>query len=231
MLTISINEPELKEIKLFRMALSETSIEQRKHGIICVKLGVEASRLDSLFSERGTGWTSDPKNAEFVQWIAESSALRHEAAYEISEMNRCYEDKNNVKLNIAEHIGELIWLSIQDKKFEGVQTGRGIVQQVRDDAKESGVSGARDRDTLREIWGTYRGVVHLGRAIDFCKNYPEQKCNVLHLAELFRKGLSENCPKGTSQPYVSPDDQISFVYSSKLSGPRFRGRGLPFNVD
>ncbi|WIY24193.1 hypothetical protein [Parasedimentitalea psychrophila] len=196
-----------------------------------VKHDVVAWQIDMLSGEHGTCWTSDPNNAEFVQWVAKSSAQRHEASFEFLQTTRRYEDKNNDKLNIAEHFGELIWLSIQDKNFEGVQTDRGILQQVRDDAKESGVRGARDRDTLREIWGTYRGVVHLGRAIDLCENYSGQKWDVLDLAELFRKGLSENYPKGTSQPYVSPDDQISFVYLSKLSGPRFRDPGLPFYVD
>ncbi|NRB17768.1 MAG: hypothetical protein HRU33_09440 [Rhodobacteraceae bacterium] len=231
MLTISINEREIDFIELIRLALSEGSIEERVQAIKNVKQDVVAWRINMLSGEHGTCWASDPNNAEFVQWVAKSSAERHEASFEFLLTTRRYEDKNNHKLNIAEHIGELIWLSIQDEKFEGVQTDRGILQQVRDDAKESGVRGARDRDTLRKIWNTYRGVVHLGRAIDFCENYPEQKWDVLHLAELFRKGLSENCPKGTSKPYVSPDDQISFVYSSKLSGPRFRDRGLPFNVE
>jgi hypothetical protein len=92
------------------------------------------------------------------------------------------------------------------------------------------VSGARDKDTLRKIWNSYRGVVHLGIAIDYCENHPAQNLHVFHLAELFRKTLSENCPKGTSKPYVDPGEQISFLYISTLSGPRFRNRGLPFGV-
>ena len=124
----------------------------------------------------------------------------------------------------------LIWMSVQDKKFEGVHTSRGILQQVRDDAKFSAVGGAKDVDTLRNIWKMYRSVVHLGMAIDYCLDNPSQKMDVLELAELFRLGLSQNCPKGTSIPYIDPAVQISFVYLSRLWGPRFGNRGLPYYV-
>lgn len=230
MLTMPINQPELFSIEIFRIALSEATLELRKKAILSVKNDVLASRIEKLNDTYGSGWMTKPENAEFVQWIASSSVQRHQAAYELMEISRRYDDKNERKLNIAEHIGKLIWDTIQDGKFEGVQTDNGVLQQVRDEARAAKVSGARDKDTVRKIWNSYRGVVHLGMAIDYCEKNSNQNLNVLHLAELFRKKLSENCPKGTSKPYVDPSKQISFLYISMLTGPRFRDRGLPFGI-
>ncbi len=230
MLTITINEPELNFVELIRLALSEETTEQKERAIKNVKHEAVAARLDLLAAEGGSSWATDPDNAHFVQWTIRTSAERREAAYEFSKTARRYEERNERRLNIAEHIGKLIWLSILDRKFEGVQTEIGILQQVSDDAKSHAVSGARDIDTLRKAWATYRGVVHLGMALDFCEENPNQKMNLLHIAERYRQGLSQNCPKGTSKPYVSPAEQISFVYLSRLKGLRFRDRGLPYDI-
>lgn len=230
MLTITINEPELKFVELIRLALSEETKDQREWAIKNVKHEAVAARLDLLAAEGGSSWATDPDNAHFVQWMIGTSAERREAAYEFSQTERRYEERNERRLNIAEHIGKLIWLSILDGKFEGVQTEIGILQQVRDDAKSHAVSGARDIDTLRKVWATYKGVVHLGMALDFCEEHPMPQANLLHVAEQYRQGLSQNCPKGTSKPYVSSEEQISFVYLSSLKGPRFRDRGLPYDV-
>tara|TARA_R110002020_G_scaffold132643_6_gene296190 strand:- start:4434 stop:5129 length:696 start_codon:yes stop_codon:yes gene_type:complete len=230
MLKISINEPELKFVELIRLALSEETKEQRERAIKNVKHEAVAARLDLLAEEGDSNWATDPDNANFVQWTIRTSAERREAAYEFSQTTRRYEERNERRLNIAEHIGKLIWLSILDRKFEGVQTEIGILQQVRDDAKSHAVSGARDIDTLRKVWATYRGVVHLGMALDFCEEHPMPQANLLHVAEQYRLELSQHCPKGTSRPYVSSEEQISFVYLSSLKGPRFRDRGLPYEV-
>lgn len=230
MLTVSINEPELLSIELIRVALSEPEAELRKKAIANAKHEVVAFRLDSLSKELGTGWMSEPQDAEFVQWIARTSSARHEASYEFSQIFQRYEEQYERKLNVAEHIGKLIWLSIQDEKFEGVQTDEGILKQVREQALEGGISGAKDLDVLRKIWRTYRGVVHLGMAIDYCEDCADPKPHVLHVAENYRRCLSQFCPKGTKKPYVSEDDQIKFLYLSITSGPRFRNRGLPFDV-
>lgn len=230
MLRITINEPELNYIELIRLALSEETKEQRERAIKNVKHEAVAARLDLLAEEGGSSWATDPDNASFVQWTIRTSAERREAAYEFSETSRRYDEKNWRRLNIAEHIGKLIVLSILEKKFEGVQTEIGILQQVRNDAKSHAVSGARDIDTLRRVWAHYKGVVHLGMALDFCEEHPMPQANLLHLAEQYRQELSHNCPKGTSKPYVSSEEQISFVYLSSLKGPRFRDRGLPYAV-
>jgi|GEM_PF-2532260 len=230
MRTITINEPELNFVELIRLVLSEETNELRLRAVRNVKHEAVAARLDLLAGEGGSSWATDPDNANFVQWTIRTSAERREAAYEVSQTARRYEERNERRLNIAEHIGKLIWLSILDRKFEGVQTEIGILQQVRDDAKSHAVSGARDIDTLRKVWATYKGVVHLGMALDFCEEHPMQQENLLHVAEQYRLGLSQNCPKGTSKPYVSSEEQISFVYLSSLKGPRFRDRGLPYDV-
>jgi hypothetical protein len=230
MLTVSINEPELLSIDLIRIALSEPTDELREKAISYAKHEVVALRLKTLSDSLGTDWMSYPKNGDFVQWIAKTSRERHEAGYEFSRTARRFEDRNERKLNVAEHIGKLIWLSILDGKFEGVHTNEGLLKQVRDEALENAVSGAKDLDVLRAIWKIYRGVVHLGMAMDYCDEHPDPERNVLHVAETYRRGLSQFCPKGTKNPYVPEDVQIMFLYLSKTSGPRFRDRGLPFAV-
>ncbi|MES2432899.1 MAG: hypothetical protein V4586_03640 [Pseudomonadota bacterium] len=230
MQTVSINEPELASIEYIRIALSEPTPELREKALAYAKHEVVALRLEGLMGNLGTGWMSDPQNAEFVLWIAKSSSERHEASYEFLRTARRYEDLNERKLNVAEHIGKLIWHSIQDKKFRGLHTPGGILEQVRDEAQKHKISGARDVDTLRDIWARYRGIVHLGMAIDYCDEHPDYAQNVLYVAENYRHGLSHFCPKGTQKPYVAEAEQTLFCYYSMTSGPRFRDRGLPFSV-
>jgi hypothetical protein len=230
MLSVSINEPELRSIEYFRIALSEPRPELRARAIANAKHEVVEFRLGALGRKLESEWISDPKNTKFVQWIASSSSERHESSYQFLQTAKQYEAHNERKLNVAEHIGKLIWLSIQDQRFEGVQTQEGILKQVSDQAQKYKISGGRDTDTLRRIWNTYRGVVHLGMAIDFCEDNPQHEFNVLHLAEDFRRSLSHFCPKGTKKPYVSEHEQILFLYCSNTWGPRFQDRGLPFSI-
>jgi hypothetical protein len=231
MIEVAINEFDLKFIDLVRVALSEETTDLREHAIINVKHDVVTGRIDLLMQNLGSKWRFDPANFGFLQWVAMTAAQRTEAAFEFSETGKRYEAKNERKINIAEYIGRVIYLSIKDKKFEGVQARGGILEQVRDVAKAEGINGARDKDVIREVWKTYRGVVHLGMALDYFEDSPEQGLNVLHLDEEFRLCLSQNCPKGTKAPYVDPVSQISFLYISKLWGPRYGNRGLTFDVD
>lgn len=231
MIEVTLNEFDLMFIELVRVGLSEKTMGLRERAIKNVKHDVVADRIDKLMRKLGPKWRSDPANSEFLQWVALTAAQRTEAAFEFSGTGKRYEAKNERKLNIAEHIGRVIYLSIKDEKFEGVQSRGGILEQVRDVAKVEKISGARDKDVIREVWNTYRGVVHLGMALEYCEGNPEQGLNVLHLAEEFRRCLSENCPRGTKVPYVDPEEQISFLYISKLWGPRFGNRGLTFDVD
>jgi hypothetical protein len=153
MLTVSINEPELLSIDLIRIALSEPRVEHREEAIADAKHEVVALRLATLSDSLGTNWMSDLKNADFVQWIAKTSSERHEASHEFSRTARLFEERHERKLNVAEHIEKLIWLSIQDGKFEGVQTDEGILKQVRNVALANKVSGAKDLDVLRDMRG------------------------------------------------------------------------------
>ena len=231
MIAIPINQPELLSIDFMRVALSEPSDGERQKAINSIKLDIEARRLETLNEKLGTKWMQDPGNAAFVQWVAATAAERHEAAFDLSQIGQRYEAKNERKLNIAEHIGTKIWLSIQDGKFEGLHTKGGVLEQVSDDARDFSVPGGKDKDTLRKIWNSYRGVVHLGMAINYCEDNPDQNLNILHLADFFRRSLSEISPKGTKKPYVNQGLQFYFIYKSKLWGPRFANRGLPFGVD
>ena len=115
MLTITINEPELNFVELIRLALSEETDELRVRAVRNVKHEAVAARLDLLAAEGGSSWATDPENANFVQWTIRTSAERREAAYEYSQTARRYEERNERRLNIAEHIGKLIWLSILDR--------------------------------------------------------------------------------------------------------------------
>ena len=214
MLTVSINQAEMLSIEYVRIALSEPTADLRERAIANAKQDVMAITIETLNGRVGTDWMSDPQHAELAKWIATSSSERHQASYEYSQTIRRYEDGNERKLNVAEHIGKLIWHSIQDGKFKGLQTPGGILEQVRDETKKHKISGARDKDILREIWNTYRGVVHLGMAMDYREEYPNHAQGILDLAENYRRGLSQFCPKGTKKPYVDAAEQTMFAYSS-----------------
>ncbi len=152
MLTVSINEPELLSIELLRVALSEPEAELREKAITNAKHEVAALGLDALSKRLGTGWMSEPQNADFVQWIARSSSARHEASNEFSQTFQRYEEQYERKLNVAEHIGKLIWLSIQDEKFEGVYCRRPGLSST-DIASNSGLlhRDALSRPDLRKL--------------------------------------------------------------------------------
>ncbi len=214
MLTVSINQAEMLSIEYVRIALSEPTADLRERAIANAKQDVMAITIETLNGRVGTDWMSDPQHAELAKWIATSSSERHQASYEYSQTIRRYEDGNERKLNVAEHIGKLIWHSIQDDKFKGLQTPGGILEQVRDEAKKYKIGGARDKDTLRGIWNTYRGVVHLSMALDYLEEHPNHGRNVLDLAENYRRGLSLFCPKGTKRPYVAESEQTKFVYEA-----------------
>jgi hypothetical protein len=204
---IPLNEPECECLGLVRMALSEETEDDRLRAIEVIRREVVSLGLQNF----PVGGSSHP---DFVQWVAHTAQGRYDAAHEFGAIARRYESKNERKLNVAEYIGKCVWDSIQAENFQGVQVKGGLLEQTRDYAKQNGVGGARDLDVLRKIWSTYRGVVHLGMAMDYCEDYPETKWHVLHLAETFRAGLASNCPKGTSSPYVDPEGQISFLYIS-----------------
>ncbi|SER94341.1 hypothetical protein SAMN04490244_10467 [Tranquillimonas rosea] len=227
--TVSINEPESSYLELFRIALSAEDHEARIAALRQVKQVVSAERLRVL--SQSDCWTDEPDNQALLTWAARTAAEREDAICEFLRVSRVYEDRNERRLTIAEHAGKLVYLSIKEEKREGVQTPSGILYQLTQAAKEHGIQGGRDKDTVRRSWGAYRGIVHLGMAIDLCDEQASPPEEVLFLAEQIRRVLSTSCPKGASEPYVPQAEQISFVYKSGIWGPRFRDRGLPYRVE
>lgn len=201
---VLLNRPECECLGLFRMALSEETEEGRANAIEIMRHEAVSLGLNYI----PVGKSSNP---ELVQWIAETAKERYDAAHEFAAIAKRYESKNERKLNIAEYIGKRVWDSIQAERFQGLHVKGGLLDQTRDYTKQHEINGGRDRDVLRKIWNTYRGVVHLGMAMDFCEDHPGTSWHVLHLAETFRAGLSSSCPKGTRSPYVDPRSQISFL--------------------
>jgi hypothetical protein len=204
---ICLNEPEYKCLELFRMALSEKKGNDRLCAIEVMRREVVSLGLQNF----PVGKSSHP---DFVEWVGRTAEGRYEAAHRFSEIAQRYEGRNQRKLNIAEDIGKRVWDSIQARRFLGVYVKGGLLDQVSDYAKQHSISGARDRAVLEKIWTTYRGVVHLGMAMDYCEMHPKTQWHVLHLAEKFRVALSSNCPRKHPNPYVDPQDQISFLYIS-----------------
>ena len=211
---IHLNEPELLSLELFRVALSEPSPKARLRAVEVMRQEVISMGLENFpILKKGAGQKKNHPN--FVQWVAETAADRCDAARDYVGIFQRYQKINEKKLNVAEYIGKHVWQTIQEQKFQGVQVAGGILEQVRDVARELDVSGARDENTVRNIWKRYRGVVHLGMAMDYWEDHPSSEMHILHVAEKIRQGLSESCPKGTSKPYVDPSDQISFLYISR----------------
>lgn len=204
---VRLNEPQCAALGLFRMALSEATAADRLSAIEVMRHEVVSMGLESFPITQA----SSPK---FVRWAATTAQPRYEAAHAFHEIAQRYNSKNERQLKIAEYIGKKVWDSIETGKFQGVQVAGGLLEQTSEYAREMGVRGAKDLDVLRKIWKRYRGVVHLGMAMDYVEEHPETRVHVLHLAERIRLGLSTNCPKGTSIPYVDPQEQISFLYVS-----------------
>ncbi|MEQ3625199.1 MAG: hypothetical protein ABNH26_11090 [Celeribacter sp.] len=227
---VFINEAELSFLELFRIALSAETLEDRLAAIQFVRHEVIATRLQNLTDNFGPHWTSDPRNKDLVELVALKAAERDSAVYEFSRVCRIYEDRNERRLNIAEHAGKIAYLSVLEGKREGVQTPAGILYQLTLAGRKHRIRGAKDKDVVRRSWSTYRGSVHLGMAMDFCEDRGVSPEEVFPVAEQIRRVLSDACPRGTNRPYVPQKEQISFTYASKVCGPRFQNRGLPFGL-
>ena len=215
---VFISAVEVLYLELFRVALSEPTKEERLRAIQAVNLDIQSEYWTIYQKKRPLGKPWGPDDLGKLITVAETAPARLEAARDYELLWQRYEGANGLgnerKLNIAEHGGKLVLTAITDALFTGMQTKTGVLAQLRDQASEDGVRGAVDKDAVRKIWSTYRGVVHLGIAIDFAKDNPNLPVDVLSYAEQFRKTLSQTCPKGTKKPYVDPAEQISFKYVS-----------------
>lgn len=125
---VALNESELMFIELFRVALSAPTHEERLAAIGHVKHEVVATQLQEINRKLGPDWwVHHEANKELVSWVAGTAGQREDAIYEFCRVLHDYESKNERRLNVAEYVGQMIYLSITDGKFEGVQTGRGIL--------------------------------------------------------------------------------------------------------
>ncbi len=214
MLTIHMSEPDILAIEFFRVAISEESLSARRKALLCLQQQLEIWKISGL--RQSAVWVSGLLNPteEFSRWMVDTNDHRSESAYEFGETCSRYEKKFERKLNIAEQVGDLVWRSIGDGTFKGLHTPRGILQVVQAEARASNIRGGKDKDVLRKLWKTYRGVVHLGIAMDFCESYEIEGPVVLEVAEEIRWQLLNNGPKGAGKPYVDEAEQISFVFKS-----------------
>ncbi|KPA20839.1 hypothetical protein shim_27530 [Shimia sp. SK013] len=104
LIEIQFNEPEFLSLELFGVALSEPSEKARLRAIEVMRQEVTSLGLGSF--PMGPGHKRSPN---FVLWVAETSQARYEAAHEYSQILQRCEAKNERKLNIAEHVGKLVW--------------------------------------------------------------------------------------------------------------------------
>ncbi len=213
--TVFINDTQLQFIEMFRIALSAPDNPQRLRAISNLKQEVAAQVDELIVDGRSEEWMS--ANAEFFRRSTLDAPVRRAAAAEFSQTEREFEGSRGrgmeKKLNIAEHIGMRVLLTIKEGKFEGLQTEIGILEQVRHFAQQERIFGAKDHDTLRKIWGTYRGVVQLGMAMDLYGDSTLPSYDMLTLAEQIRTELCRHSPMSSNKPYVDESEQISFVLS------------------
>ncbi len=214
---VHIDWAQLQFIEMFRVALSAADNTERLKAIANLKQDAAAHVDELIVDGRGEGWISSPANAELLRRSALTASARRAAAGEFSHTEREFEGSRGQgrekKLNIAEHIGMRVLLTIKEEKFEGLQTEIGILEQVRHFAQQEKIFGAQDRDTLSKTWGTYRGVVHLGMAMELYGDSALPSFDMLTLAEKIRMELSRHSPRSSNKPYVDEGEQISFVLS------------------
>lgn len=218
---VPLSPMELQYAWMFRIALSEPDHAARMQALELVRHDVTADELALVLASEDYRLQEDPPGYPFVKWVAETEAVRHEAIVAFQQVAQRYEKKNEQKLNVAEVVGSTIIEDIKAGTFRGVHPSGGIFEDVRDIAKAQKIHGARDKDVVRKLWKSYRGVVHFGMALSQLEENPDDGGTVLEWAELIRKALSENCPRGQKEPYVPPAEQTKFVLGSMLKGPRY----------
>ncbi len=213
--TVFINDTQLQFIEMFRIALSAPDNPQRLRAISNLKQDVAAQVDELIVDGRSEEWMS--ANAEFFRRSTLDAPVRRAAAAEFAQTEREFEGSRGrgrgKKLSIAEHTGMRVWATIKEGKFEGLQTEIGILEQVSHFARQQKIFGAQDHDILRKIWRTYRGVVHLGMAMELYGDSVPPSFGIITLAEQIRMDLSRHSPKSSNKPYVDESEQISFVLS------------------
>lgn len=210
MFDIRLRGQDLSYIRMFRVALSEETDQARLEAIQNVRQEVDAQSI-KIFRDDELFWPAIKRHPRTIEWIAETSPDRHDAGSAIAELLERYEKRNERHLDIAERIGNAVFSTIKDKEFRGLQTKSGILKMVSDEARDLKLHGGRDKDVVRKIWTTYRGVVHLGMALDYLYDNPDQDFQLLQKAEFYREQLATNRPRNATEPYVSPEVQFQFL--------------------
>lgn len=136
---------------------------------------------------------------------------------EFTEAVGRFRQQHQRRFNVAINIAERLFLTTHDNEFRGLySTPNGIFSQVSEMARENGIRGAQDKDTLRGIWNHYRGIIHLPLAMELSKHSKEDPPPLLPFARSLQQAFSQNCPRNSSKPYVPAHEQISFVEISML---------------
>ncbi|KIT14713.1 hypothetical protein [Jannaschia aquimarina] len=218
---VGISDAELRYLPFFDIALSEDTREARLRAIENVRYEVIAASPAEVLDPDGPDWLTSSSLVRTMRAAAGRVEEIDTAAREFAETVRRYEAGAERRLNIARETGLLVVRSILEGTFRGVHSETGILTDIEAIGRAEAIRGARDQDTLRKIWKTYRGVIHLGLALMDFDDDPEVSPVVLARAENYRRLLSENCPRGTSKPYVDPSAQLIFRYMTRLKPPRF----------
>lgn len=186
---VAISQAEACYLELFRVALSEPDMRRRLEAISTIKLEVQSDLIALKLRSRSADRPWGREDQDILVAIAETESARLGAAREYGVLWQRYKGKNGLgnerKLNIAEQIGKMVLLSIQEKTFIGLHTPGGILEQVREQGAEFEVRGAIDKDSSRETWSAYRGVVHLGIALDYCEEFPRKTTMSLNWLRAF----------------------------------------------
>lgn len=208
-------EVELGVLQLYRAALSKKGKQARCEALEGLTKKLDAERLGALqnskFANVGLVATSDDFNrtiaTEYVENTKKISAF--DRALEAFEKPR-----GKLPLFAAETIAREIWRSVVEGKNVGVFSRRGIIERLTDQARVQGLQGVKDKDVLRRHWKEYKCVAHLGAGLQIGEHHNLDPIASLGVAEEVRYVLSNECPKGTSKPYVEEEEQISFVFRS-----------------
>ncbi|MBT0958207.1 hypothetical protein IV417_12485 [Alphaproteobacteria bacterium KMM 3653] len=215
MIKVEISEAGFQVIGELRIALSAETVEDRLKAMEHVQHRFIRSLVENAHSKFGAEWEKIPSMSALAAKVSKSYVQSASTEDIFSDVFHQYEKKNHRGLMVAEQVGQMVFFSIVDRKLEGLHRDGKIIDQVCQQGRARDVPGAKDKDTVRKSWMKYKGVVHLGMALNDAEELKITRAkDVLGMAEEMRLMLCSNCPKGTSEPYVNQDDQISFVYKS-----------------
>ncbi|UWR21291.1 hypothetical protein [Sulfitobacter sp. S190] len=213
--TVYFNNFEIRYLEMFYVALSEPTHDLRMRAIANVRHEVEAETDSFLVEDHAAGRIKVPSIDEHYKKMALAARKRDVAKRCLFETEARFtgsgKASNQRRLETADLIGMKILTSILDKKYDGVYSETGILQQVREQSIRENLNVFKDHDSLRKIWKQYRGIVHLSIALGLEEDRSTGRREVIKVAEAYRQILSSSCPRGTQTPYVALSEQILFL--------------------